>query len=234
MICFILSQLHRKYLIRSISGIGRLWLDEQSRQSNAPNGQPGDGIAMKKKKSIFGMNSDSVLEVLFLFSMKEWMSLFLFSFFWFFFLISWFHLVFLHLLSVAVKMPAKSVWWAVWLEPRLLLWRLQIWGLRCRRHTVQTNSHGNSGFGTPFSVCPRGPWLPHGSPPAPSWHRSGSYPSNWQEKTQQAWTQHKVGGCFGNLARKDEWTAHLIHAPCEGSGIGKKCLKYESVYSFQC
>lgn len=117
-----------------------------------------------------------------------------FSIFFFFYLcfpfFSSFHFVFLGcfvlFFLVSVKTPAKSVWWAVWLGAWRGPWRRLIWGLRCRRHRVQTNSHGNPGCGTLFSVSPRGPSLPPGSPPAPSWHRSGSYPSNWQEKTQQA------------------------------------------------
>lgn len=117
----------------------------------------------------------------------EAIALFLFSFsFGFFLFFSSFHVVFFFFLFVSVKTRAKSVWWAVWLGPRRGPWRQLIWGLRCRRHRVQTNSHGNPGCGTPFSVSPRGPSLPPGSPPAPSWRRSGSYPSNWQEKTQQA------------------------------------------------
>lgn len=108
---------------------------------------------------------------------------------------------------VSVKTPAKSVWWAVWLGPRRGPWRRLIWGLHCRRHRVQTNSHGNPGCGTPFSVSPRGPSLPPGSPPAPSWHRSGSYPSNWQEKTQQALTPQAYD-CSGRLVLN--WMHHLV------------------------
>lgn len=84
-------------------------------------------------------------------------------------------------LLLPVKTPAKSVRWAgrsaASRGPR-------IWARRFRRHTVQTNSHGNSGCGIPFSVSPRGPSPPPGSRPAPSWHRNGSYPSNWREKTE--------------------------------------------------
>lgn len=121
-----------------------------------------------------------------------------FSFFFFFY---FFSLCVSMFFLISVKTPAKSVWWAVWLGPRRGPWRWQIWGLRCRRHRVQTNSRGNSGFGTPFSVYPRGPSLPPGSPPAPSWHRSGSYPSNWQEKTQQALTPQAFD-CSGRLVFK--------------------------------
>lgn len=123
------------------------------------------------------MNSSLVLEVVFsvyiLFS-------FLHLGFSFFLVITLCFYIFL----VSVKMPAKSVWWAVWLGPRWGLWRQQIGELHCHHHRVQTNSHGNPGCGTPFSVSPRGPSLPPGSRPALTWHRSGSYPSNWQEKTQ--------------------------------------------------
>lgn len=108
---------------------------------------------------------------------------------------------------VSVKTPAKSVWWAAWLGPRRGPWRRPIWGPRCRRHRVQTNSHGNPGCGTPFSVSPRGPSLPPGSPPAPSWHRSGSYPSNWQEKTQRALTTQAYD-CSGRLVLN--WMHHLV------------------------
>lgn len=124
-------------------------------------------------------------------------SIFFFHLCFFSFFFSSLHFVFLMFSLVSVKTPAKSVWWAVWLGPRRGPWRRLILGLRCR-HRVQTNSHGNPGCGTPFSVSPRGPSPPPGSPPAPSWHRSGSCPSNWQEKTQQALT----GGahdCSGRL-----------------------------------
>lgn len=148
------------------------------------------------------MNSNSVLLKLFFQYRGEVIALFLFSFFiciFPFFFFSSFHFVFCFMFFlVSVKTPAKSVWWAVWLGPRRGPWRRLIWGLRCRRHRVQTNSHGNPGCGTPFSVSPRGPSLPPGSPPAPSWHRSGSYPSNWQEKTQQALTPQAYD-CSGRL-----------------------------------
>lgn len=140
---------------------------------------------------------------LLLFSFFSWIFPFFFFFYFFSLCVSMFFLI-------SVKTPAKSVWWAVWLGPRRGPWRWQIWGLRCRRHRVQTNSRGNSGFGTPFSVYPRGPSLPPGSPPAPSWHRSGSYPSNWQEKTQQALTPQAltaVGGWFLNWLHQLHWGA---------------------------
>lgn len=57
--------------------------------------------------------------------------------------------------------------------------------LRYRCHTVQTNSRGNPGCGTPFSVSPTGPWPPPGSRPAPSWHMNGNYPSIWREKRKE-------------------------------------------------
>lgn len=107
----------------------------------------------------------------------------------------------------SVKTPAKSVWWAVWLGPRRGPWHQLIWGLCCCRHRVQTNSHGTPGCGTPFSVSPRGPSLPPGSRPALSWHRSGSYPSNWQEKTQQVLTPQAYD-FSGRLVLN--WMHHLV------------------------
>lgn len=136
------------------------------------------------------MNSDSVVcfEVVFSVSKNSYLSfsisIFIHGFFLFFFF-SLGALIFARFL-VSVKMPAKSVWWAVCLGTRWGPWHQPIWGPHCCRHRVQTNSHGNPSCGTPFSVSPRGPSPPPGSPPVPSWHRSGSYPSNWQEKRQQA------------------------------------------------
>lgn len=162
------------------------WIDWMSAAGGRPAGVPGRQtrpphshvVKIHSEWSFLEMNSVSK---------SSYHSFSIFFFIRVFPFFSSFHVVFFFVcLFVSVKTRAKSVWWAVWLGPRRGPWRRLIWGLRCRRHRVQTNSHGNPGCGTPFSVSPRGPSLPPGSPPAPSWRRSGSYPSNWQEKTQQA------------------------------------------------
>lgn len=185
-----------------------VWLDERSRRTacRCPRRRtgppPSDVVKIHCECRFLVM---SPVEVVF-FSIVEQLSLFfyfLFSFVFFlffffslscccFFFLSTFFPVF------SVKTPAKSVWWAAWWGPRRGPWRRLIWGLRCRCYRVQTNSHGNPGCGTPFSVSPRGPSLPPDSPPAPSWHRSGSYPSSWREKTQQALTPQAYD-CSGRL-----------------------------------
>lgn len=69
-----------------------------------------------------------------------------------------------------------------------------IWENRFHRRTVRTDSHGNPSYGTPSWAFPTYPWLLPGSRPAPSWHRSGSYPSNWQEKTQHRVSTRRRSG----------------------------------------
>lgn len=180
-----------------MSAAGGQPADVPGRQTRPPYS---DVVKIHFGCSFLVVNSNSVLLTLFFLSASK-RSYHSFSIFFFhlcFSFFSSFRFVFFMFSLVSVKTPAKSVWWAVWLGPRRGPWRQLIWGLRCRHHTVQTNSHGNPGCGTPFSVSPRGPSLPPGSPPAPSWRRSGSYPSNWQEKTQQALTP-QAHDCSGRL-----------------------------------
>lgn len=136
-------------------------------------GQPADGPGDRAVKILLMVsgNEFKLLEVYF----QCWREVFFFSLFvlWFFFF------------TGSVKTPAKSVRWAVWWGARRGPRRRLIWVLRCRRHRVQTDSHGSPGCGTPFSASPRGRSPPPGSRPAPSWRRSGSYPSNWQERRGQ-------------------------------------------------
>ena len=188
-----------------------VWLDERSRRTacRCPRRRtgppPGDVVKIHCGCRRLVMSPVEVFFFFFFQYRRAAITLFLFSFFIFFFPFFLLFTVVLFFCSLffspvfSVKTPAKSVWWAAWWGPRRGPWRRLIWGLRCRCHRVQTNSHGNPGCGTPFSVSPRGPSLPPDSPPAPSWHRSGSYPSSWREKTQQALTPQAYD-CSGRLA----------------------------------
>lgn len=118
---------------------------------------------------------------------------------------------------VPVKTRAKSVRReACWAPGRCSGCRL-LSGLRSHCCTVQTNSRGSPGCGIPFSVSPRDPSPPPGSPPVPSWRRSGSCPSSWWEKTHErgfnpiTWRKEKpcVSMLTLLLARSDVWSAQV-------------------------